>query len=280
MKVLSSIIIILLTATVIFAEGWQELKGDHFIIYYVEDKDFANKVSHKAEKDYHRIAADLGYARANKFWTWDNRVKIYLYPNRDSYVKYSGQPDWSEGVADYDNKRILSYTENDIFLYSILPHEIAHLIFRDFVGFKSDIPLWLDEGVAQWEEEIKKEEIQISAADSLKKKTFLEIGDLMKFNIRLYKNADKLHLHTSFIEDDPSFMIVDTKSLIDLFYLQSASLVGYMIEQYGTTRFTDFCREVRHGKSIEDALFSAYSPHLKTLKQLEERWIKYLKTFQ
>ena len=125
---------------------WKELKGEHFIVCYLQNEDFADDVLDKSEVYYSRIAADLNYPRYSEFWTWDKRVKIYIHPNLESFLKATGQPQWSRGMADYNNKQIISYAWSGGFLESLLPHEIAHLIFRDFVGFKSEIPLWLDEG--------------------------------------------------------------------------------------------------------------------------------------
>ncbi|MFC1621405.1 hypothetical protein ACFL2G_03775, partial [Candidatus Omnitrophota bacterium] len=129
------------------AQEWNELSGDHFFIYYTEDEGFAKELSDEAEMYYRNIATDLGYPRYSNFWLWDDRVKIYIYPDRSTYLKATNMPEWSSGMADYINRHIASYIRSKEFIDYILPHEIAHLIFRDFVGFKGEIPLWLDEGV-------------------------------------------------------------------------------------------------------------------------------------
>jgi hypothetical protein len=221
--------IISLSITAAIAEGQQELKGEHFIIYFTQNKAFAKKVLRKAEMDYERIASDLGYARYSNFWTWANRVKIYIHPDHASYIKATGQPKWSEGMADYENKEISSYSGSEDFLLSVLPHEIAHLIFRDFVGFEGEVPLWLDEGVAQWEEEVNRSRIKKAIRGCLKKRALLSLKDMMILDIRLIKDTEKLHLRTTSIDDKRSFIILDGENLIHLYYLQAASLVGFLI---------------------------------------------------
>ena len=67
-----------------YAVEWKELSSDHFIIYYSGDRKFAKGVADKAEYYYRRIAADLGYPRYSNFWTWDNRAKIYIYPDQSN----------------------------------------------------------------------------------------------------------------------------------------------------------------------------------------------------
>ncbi|MEM4155647.1 MAG: hypothetical protein QXQ38_02855, partial [Archaeoglobaceae archaeon] len=118
-----------------FAQNWQEKKGEHFIIYFssLSEENFAKEVLDKAEKYYQEIAVDLGYPRYKEFWLWDKRVKIYIYPDQEAFLKATGQPSWSHGVAEYATKKISSFLGSKDFLDSVLPHEIAHLIFRDFV---------------------------------------------------------------------------------------------------------------------------------------------------
>ena len=274
-----SIFILFLIATVLVAQDWQELKGEHFIVYFTQDKEeeFVKGVLRKAERDYVRIATDLGYARYEDFWTWDSRVKIYIYPDHASYLKYSNQPDWSEGMADYVAKSILSYSGSQNFLISILPHEMAHLIFRDFVGFKGEIPLWLDEGVAQWEEEVSRYRIKSRIREFLDKKSLLSLNDMMKLDIRLIEGTHKLHLCSTSMDGKPGFLILDGNNLVDLYYLQAASLVGFLIEQYGANRFTELCRQLRDGKDLEDALRFAYPTKLRSIDELEDKWLQYLR---
>jgi hypothetical protein len=266
----------LLITAIAFGQGWKKLKGQHFIIYFLQDKEFAKQVLRRAEKDYERIAADLGYARNSDFWTWSNRVGIYIYADHASYVKGSNQPEWSQGVADYTNRKIISYSESADFLDSILPHEMAHLIFRDFVGFKGEIPLWMDEGVAQWEEVINRQGIMASAREYLRKGTLLTLEDLISLDVRLISDTEKLHLCTTSLGGKMNFIIIDGKNLIELFYLESAALVGFLIERYGGNSFTDFCRQLRDGKNLEEALSFVYSVHLRSLEELQEEWVQYL----
>jgi hypothetical protein len=91
------------------AEDWIELKSEHFIIMAHDASVPSEDILYAAEKYYQRIASDLGYPRTSNFWTWANRVKIFIYADKASYLKGSGQPEWSEGAADYTAKQIISY---------------------------------------------------------------------------------------------------------------------------------------------------------------------------
>ena len=273
------IILLLMSATVAIADDWEVLKGTHFIIYFAEDhEDFADQVLRKAEKDYNRIAVDLGYSRTSGFWTWDKRVKIYIYPDHESFIKDSGQPEWSEGMADFSRKRILTYSGSEDFLISVLPHEMAHLIFRDFVGFKSDIPLWLDEGVAQWEEELKRQKIEALAQTLFRQGKLLSLEEMVRLDVRTIKDEDKLQIRLTSPSNEPGVIIINGKNLISLYYLQAASLVGFLINRFGAEKFTNFCRELRDGKKLDDALSSAYSLYMPDLNAFEQKWREYLKS--
>ncbi|MDD5255615.1 MAG: hypothetical protein PHR11_06160, partial [Candidatus Omnitrophica bacterium] len=107
------------------AGDWQSVGGDHFLVYFTANEKFAKDVLDKAEFYYRNIATDLGYPRYSQFWTWDKRVKIYIYADRESFVKATGQAEWAEGLADYANKQIISYAWSQGFIESLLPHEMA-----------------------------------------------------------------------------------------------------------------------------------------------------------
>lgn len=263
--------------TVASALEWKELAGEHFIVYYTQDEKFAKDVIDKAEYYYRRIATELGYPRYKNFWLWEKRVKIYIHPNRKSFLKATGQPVWSEGMADYINKEIVSYAWSEDFLLSLLPHEIAHLIFRDFVGFKGEVPLWLDEGVAQWAEETKRDEMKRMAQELYQKDSLLLLSDLMKLNINALKDIDRVYIRPTITKGgDDGIIFLSAEHLVTTYYLEAVSLIGFLIEKYGSKRFASFCRELRDGESLERAIKSAYSEYIHSLDELEKRWREYL----
>lgn len=270
-------IAVLLLFNLAFAQDWQELKGEHFLVYFTQDEKFAREALDKAEVYYRNIATDLGYPRYSEFWTWEKRVKIYIHPDRASFLKATGQPDWSEGMADYKNKQLVSYIWSSGFLESLLPHEIAHLVFRDFVGFTGQIPLWLDEGVAQWEEEEKRKKIKSSAKNLFENDGLLLIDDIMKLDIQNLKDKQGLFIRPTITKDNTEgVLFLSVNNLIDNYYIQAASLVGFLIEKYGSVSFSNFCRELRDGKTVTEALKIAYPGYIKDLKELEYKWRQYL----
>lgn len=239
------------------AQEWKDVKGDHFIVRYVNPKEesFAKDTLRHAEKYYTRIANDLGYNRFN-YWQWDNRVKILIYPSEKEFQLATGQPEWSKGEANYTTKTISTFAWNVEFNQTLLPHEIAHLIFRDFVGFKGEVPLWLDEGVAQWNEPATRGYAKQAGYTVVAKRAVLPF-DVM---CSTYSLAGK---------DDDS---------VKFFYMQALSVVDFLIRRHGAQAFSQFCRELRDGKSLEQALRAAYPASLSKVTELEKKWMDYVST--
>ena len=208
----------------------------------------------KAEEYYKQIGDELGYARYSNFWQWDNRVKIYIYANQEEFLKATGRQKWSHGVADYEKKEIRSYVWKEGFLESLLPHEIAHLIFRDYVGFKGEIALWLDEGVAQWQEPAKRAIVKEAMKNALLQKKGYALKDLTEIDIRSVSYAPA----------------------VELFYIQAMSVIDFLINKQGSDVFIFFCRQLRDGKGLDEALKFTYPTSIRNLNELEEQWKEYI----
>ena len=118
------------------AETWQDKTSTHFRVFYQQDPAFAAAVLDYAEAYYRQIRLDLGLThvvqRDQVPWLWDKRCQIYLYPNRQAYRQATGAPAWSSGFVNYPRRMVYSHLEVASFLEQTLPHELAHIIFREF----------------------------------------------------------------------------------------------------------------------------------------------------
>lgn len=227
------------------APPWQKVSSTHFIVMHTGDAALAQKVSDRAESYYTTIAADLGYTRYQKFWLWDNRVKILLYPTAASFAAACNAPAWAAGLANIQKHEIASYRDSgEGFLSDLLPHELSHLILADFIG-EDRVPLWLTEGFAMWEQGGRKQDTN---GQSLPVRFALK--ELVVMDIRRDNDRQRVRV----------------------FYAQSASVVGYLIKTYGGDSFGAFCRALRDGKDIESALATAYHRDVPSLTILEQKW--------
>lgn len=239
------------------ADEWKYHKGKHFIVRYMTDtdEDWTKAVLRKAESYYTIIARQIGYARYNKFWTWDERVNIVLYPDLETYIERTGLPAWSRGGAtkyhrQLRSRAVVSFMQENAFLDNVLPHEISHLILADFLG-DANIPLWFNEGVAQLQESGKRQE-----ADRVMRKA-VKLGYFIPFR--------------QFISNDIGIM--QDKVYAVFFYAQSVSVVYFLIHQYGSQKFGELCRELRDGKTFEAALLKTYSSLVKSVEDFEQKWL-------
>lgn len=239
-----------------FAQYWQELKGEHFKVYYTKDRVFAKEVLEKSEYYYDKIASDLGYVRYSSFWSWENRAKIYIYSEKDDYLTYIKKydhPTWAVGIANYDDKEIISYVDSAGFLDSVLPHEITHLIFRDYVGGKN-IPIWIDEGVAQWQEKGRAQFAKKKMRKLLESYTPIPIERLTTLNIGKVTN----------------------EAIVELYYVQAISLIDFLVRSYGGDNFIFFCKYLRDGKDVGEALKFTYPVSIRSVDVLHNKWLKYI----
>ena len=236
-------------------DGWQELKGAHFIVYYVEVESGAAKVLRAAERYYGRIARNLGYERRENFWLFDERCQIYVYPNRELFRQFQPQaPAWSGGFADYEKKQIIGYLDSADFLTTALPHEIAHLILRDYLGKGVEVPMWVDEGVALSQEEIRRSQLEELVWKSFNDRTFIPIEKLTTMRVELAKHHEE----------------------VKLYYAQAALLIEFLMEHSRKNEFIEFCRGFRDGLDADQALARGYHGRLKSVKQLEGAFLNNL----
>ena len=250
----------LILLTMIFAgtavcaeEKWKEYKQRHFIIYYKEAPlDFVKTVERMGEQYYGEITRNLGFTRY-KGWNWEDRAIIYIYDDSDDYVKSGKHASWSHGVASPRDRTIRTFPSAHGFFDSTLPHELGHIIFREFIGFKAKIPAWFEEGVAMYQEKAKRWGAHETVRKAINDETFKPLSEL---------SLTYLRYNTS-------------KEVVSLFYAESASAVNFLITEYGDQRFVRLCRKLKKGGPFSWAIDSVYV-RFKNVDDINKAWVKYL----
>jgi hypothetical protein len=237
------------------AQAWQTLKSEHFVVLFGADAAFAAEVARRAEEYYRTITWDLGITRHDGFWLWQNRTRIYLHPTKEAFARAAGAPAWAGGKASCELREIHTFDGCPDFLDSLLPHELTHLVFRDFVGAGRNVPLWLEEGAAQWEERSGRRGADRLAREMLGQGRFARLGDLMGQDVRAARD----------------------RRAAEAFYVQALSLVAYLAEQHGRERFRKLCGQLRSGKAFEEALRFTYPDRIRSIAELESKWHAYLR---
>jgi hypothetical protein len=226
---------------------WETTKSQHFIVSYQDSshKAYVDKLILKAEEYYQSIVEELGYRRFD-FWTWDNRAKIYLFNSSEDYQKDTGRLAWSGATVHVKKRSIHTFVNQEGFFESMLPHELTHIIFREFIGMKVNLPLWIDEGVACSQEKSTLNERLQFAKNLVKSDIYLSLDNLIRIS---------------------DYNLVVPR----VFYSESASLVVFLLKQgYGGNSFLEFSRKLRDGSTWQDALKDVYG--YKNLSDLEGQW--------
>lgn len=244
------------SACVAHAEDeWKERKGNHFILYYKNAPlDFIQSVEEMAEYYYQEITSNMGFTRY-KSWSWDERAKIYIYDNAEDFQQVGEYASWSEGVASSRARVIRSFPAAHGFFDSTLPHEMGHIIFREFVGFKAKIPIWFEEGVAMCQEKARRWGANDAVRQAIKDGKFMSLKDMTVMEL-----SGRINTET-----------------IQLFYAESASIVNYIIDELGQQRFVNLCRKLQAGDPFEWVFPSVYV-RFKDFDALDKAWVDYLMT--
>jgi hypothetical protein len=242
------------------SDDFLELKGDHFIIYaWQKDMPFAREVLKTSEACYHSIAKAVGYPRFDKFWTWEERCLVVIFPTRQAFQEATAQKEWVEGFALPEHRVIIAQQQVAGFIDRILPHEISHLILYDYLGGDFLIPDWLNEGIAMLFHESEMGEIVRPE----------QLEDYASIQGALFDSLSRWSYHGS-----------QNEGQIALFYRLSWTLVRYLRDQFGTPSFRLFLKEIRDLKGDqEEALRKVYGKEgIHSFLDLESHWQRTFET--
>lgn len=225
----------------------------HFIIYSYSRKKAAY-LAKKAEVVAGRV---IGHSGVSKFAPWKTKAIIILYKNNSEYVKETGQPGWSGGTAGMLTRGAIIHRV--IYLYegapnlfsSILPHEITHLVFMQIMGPSANIPLWLNEGLAVYEQKNKGRSLKIITARNMRGNDYISLDNLIKYE-----------------------KVPEGKT--ELFYGASAGLVEYLFVVLSRTYYVKMISLLKQGASSYEAFRGAYGKAFKSFSSMERGWKKYM----
>jgi hypothetical protein len=237
---------------------WNEYKSSHFIVYYQNgiEKKYIKEFTAKCEKYYFAITDRLGFKRFN-FWLWEKRARVFVYKTREDYLTGSGRAEWSGASVFVKNKFISTFYFEGDFFDVILPHELSHIILREFIGQNTRTPLWFDEGVACANEK-----------DSL---------------IRYLLAAKRLVDRHAYLEVPMLERVYGEKTLMpDIFYPMAASLVIFLFEdkKNGKDKFFELCSLLRDGREyMGDTFYTAMKKvyGVSNAQELNDAFLKYIR---
>jgi hypothetical protein len=210
------------------------------------------------ERIHSRLRLDLSVFSP---WMEKERVKLFLYKDRESYARgVFSPPPWSNGLAIYEQKAVAVYEQKEPGkLLELVAHETTHLLFESYwLEEKKHPPSWLNEGLAMNEEE----DLAHPETSSWRQR----MSDL---------SSEKMLPVARLVEIDPGKDLKDNHKIVELWYVESYSLVRFLLRARSRLQFKIFVEKLRDGKPLEESLWLSY--RYRTLKQLEIAWQAWLK---
>ncbi|MBL7157554.1 MAG: hypothetical protein ISS92_05290 [Candidatus Omnitrophica bacterium] len=232
---------------------WVEHKSDHFLIYYKDSisPSYIKQFTRKCEQYYDVITERLGFNRFD-FWLWEDRAKIFLYSTHKEYVRDAQRPTWSGGLVHVRKKTISTFYGKKDFFDTTLPHELAHIILREFIGMRTRAPLWFDEGVACVNEKDSPRKYLLRAKKLVDRDITMTVPEMEKIT-----SSDELII--------PS-----------VFYSMAASLMIFLLEDYKKKLFVKFCKELKEKNNFYKAMKKVYG--IENAEVLNTKFLAFLKS--
>ena len=240
----------------VYSSDFKELRSAHFIVKYQgRNEQYAYRAKEKAEDLYVKITQEFHLIR-DKLWLWDNRAKLFIFKDKDAYKENTTCPSWSRACVNYRDKIIYTYPYQRGF-FSTLAHELTHIIFREYVGERR-LPLWLDEGMAVYIENKYGNGIYSKRLSFLKRK--IKEGKYIKFSELKGTTPESL-------KNKPG-------DYVEMFYLESFSIVNYLMKKYGRGSSSIFLYSLRYGDDLEEALSKSFVYYSKW-DVFQNQWLKF-----
>jgi len=246
------ILLLLFIPVLLFAgeSGWNTRWTSHFLIHQ-ENSRSAKGVGAEMEKIFRGLRKELWSLSS---WMDTEKVEVYLYKDRKSYLEGRFKPpEWSGGMVYKSGRRGAQWSlaVYEPFSPKTVAHELTHLYFASF--FKrvpGRLPLWLNEGLAVMMVEETAGRVKPSyrgppVDKAIPAEVFLKLKKI--------PNSD-----SGSVQD---------------FYSQAHSVVRFLKKGNSPFKFEKFCRQLRDGEQVERALFSAYG--FGSMEKFEKAWKKW-----
>ena len=222
---------------------WRLLQGKRVDLYWYGEKEKrAQELLSKAEEVLTRLEEEIGVAVKE-------RVRIYVYNSRqDMLPALSPRSEGYDervltlGVVVAKNTLLLLGSRSDV--AQILAHELCHIV----VGMAtenpySDLPRWLDEGLAMYAEGKLPPENAHALEKAIQEDSLLSIRSMSSYS--------------------------GQASQVDLFYGEAYSIVDFLLREYGREKMRAFLDVFAQGALQEEALQRVYGFGL---DELNARW--------
>jgi hypothetical protein len=220
-------------------------EGKVTIYWYKGDESFAEKLMSTAQESLVRLSDDTGAYLTKP-------VKIYIYANSNDLQGAMIYPqEWAGGVA-YSQFGIIAIgiTPNNLtWGLNAITHELTHLVIHQMTYNPYNwLPVWLDEGLAMYNQESIESVFTHYLEKALRDNTLLSVRSL--------SSPFSADAEVSYLS-----------------YAQSHSLVEYLVSTYGQTKMLELLNTFKEGSGYDEALKKVYGFDMDGLNDL---WLDYI----
>ncbi len=226
--------------------GFHASETRHFLVYDQDQTD--PKLLETLESLHGNLMLDLA---AFAPWAQDEKATIFLFNTQQAYQKATGRPAWSGGASSLSKRTVYAYKSEE--LIGILAHELTHIYFDGFFSGGKIDPLWLSEGMAT----------VVQTERGLAPPNWLEANLAELRDGGGFKLKDLMKMESTAGESDDA---------VRLWYSQSYSVVRFLMRLQHESSFYRFCRLMKDGQEIHQALLQAYGMPYNRRKALEYAW--------
>jgi hypothetical protein len=226
--------------------NWRNLSEGKISIYWYEGNDkFAQSLMSTAQQSLVKLDDDTGASP-------ETTINIYIYGStKDLQGSMIFPQEWTGGVA---------FTEFNIIAIGIAPsnlewgqgamtHELTHVVISQITSNPySDLPVWLNEGLAMYSEGLLSP----------------QYSSLLKDAVTSGKLISVRSLASPFSSDT---------NLSLLSYAESFSVINYLTEKFGRDKMLELLKTFREGSTYDAALQKVYGFDMDGLNSQWKAWV-------
>lgn len=235
-------------------ERWIDLETPNCIVYY-KNTESAKTVAKRVEETLKQVTEQLQYTKLN--WR-RQKCKVFVFDDGEAwteFVKASGTShEWAAGFAYGALREVYMHAgEPDDMLNRVLPHELTHVIHREYAGDEDVyLPLWLLEGLACANQFAGKGHLLELARGAVGSPHFIQLGRLTALQNYPRQSGE-----------------------IDLFYAESLTLVEFIIERFGHDGLVRLHKKLRSTDEFDKLVKRAFRMKV---DEFEREWLAFIRT--
>jgi hypothetical protein len=230
--------------------SWETLGDGRVRVYWYDQReDFGERLLDAAQRGFAHIEKATGY-------TPERELRIVMYNDFESFCSVFPSwacQEWYAGVT-FGNMTVqyLIPGQRRFVINEVVPHELAHAFLQDWMGLNVQaLPRWFDEGQAT--------NNQLEGIDrEIERARFVAM------------NYDLIRLP---VMNEMMIGYRDDSDFVADWYAQSASLVAFLYERWGTESLGEIVSMVKEGQRFERALQTVTGL---TLEEYELAWREWL----